>query len=141
MIAEISFKKKKVREQIDEMVGKPYSFIDRIKKGGIGSTRMIIEECSIDFHPFLTHTDKLKFASIEIRPKGILVHLNKNYSHFAWVIPYYKLSIYKSKYISIHADGSFLKCAKKSINTNNDKFLSKLIEYKNEHLSTFNLAV
>ncbi|MBT8194804.1 MAG: hypothetical protein HKO56_00805 [Bacteroidia bacterium] len=141
MIAEISFKNKKIKEQIDELVGKPYSFIDRIKKGGIGSTRMIIEECSIDFHPYLTDTNKLKFASIEIRPKGILVHLNKNYSHFAWVIPYYKLTIYKSKHISIHADGSFLKCSNKSINTNNDKFLSKLMEYKNENLSGLNLGI
>lgn len=130
MIVELSFKNKKVKLQIDEMLGKPYSFFQRIKMGRIGSSRMIVKEWSKEFTAFFTDSEKIKYASIELRPRGIIIHWSKNYSHFGWIIPFYKLAIFKSTLLSVHSEGKVLKMEKGSVNLSNDNFIQKILDQK-----------
>ena len=46
MLFNISNKNLKTEKQINDLVGKPFSLIENIKKGGIGSPKLFITRCS-----------------------------------------------------------------------------------------------
>ena len=108
MLFNTSYTDNEITKQINNLVGKPFSFIKAIKLKGIGSKRMIIDEVSPNLHTIVNLVNDINYGSIELRPKGILIHIGKGLQRFAWVIPYYKLVIYKTNGASIHADGKFI---------------------------------
>ena len=118
------------RQLIDDIAGRPYSFWDKIKMGGVGSGRMIIEEASPKLQQTLRNGHDLNYANIELRPKGILVRITRRMDNFAWVIPYYKLHLYKTNGISLHANGQFIYLRKDRMLRNNSRFFKKLLEIK-----------
>lgn len=132
MIADTTYFSKQIRDEINNMLGKPFSPIDVIKIGTIGSSRMIVNESSEKFKPLTDLNMDLTHASIGLRPKGILVILSKSYKNLSWAIPYHHLSIYKTDVLSIHANGQFLKLKMKK--KQNMKFLSKLLQYKSNYM-------
>ena len=94
---------------INEMLGISYSFIKAIKLGGVGSKRMIIEAVSPGFESLINSISDINYGNIELREKGILVHINKGLKNFSWAIPYYQLHTYKTACFSIHAQGNFVR--------------------------------
>ena len=74
MILNISYNNKKVKNFINESLGKAYGFIERIKMNGIGSPKLKIKDASIDVKLLLDVNSNAKSCNIEIRPKGILIH-------------------------------------------------------------------
>ena len=129
MLYEITYRNDKVTQEINNFIGTPYSFLKSIQMGGTGSHRMIIDELSNHFKN-ITHATEINYGSIEIRPKGIIFHISKGLQRFVWLIPYYKLVIFKSKTLSIHADGKFVKIKNNQFTTKNSTFISKIIEQK-----------
>ena len=125
MIFDTSYYDPEIKKIIDETLGKSYSFMDRLKMKGIGSSRMEILDCSSDIKELLTSGFKGNFASIELRPKGVIVHFKKFTEHFSWIIPFYSLSIIQSNTINIHSKGSFIKLQLRS--KNSSPFIQKLI--------------
>ena len=125
MIFDTSYYDPEIKKIIDETLGKSYSFMDRLKMKGIGSSRMEILDCSSDIKELLPSGFKGNFASIELRPKGVIVHFKKFTEHFSWIIPFYSLSIIQSNTINIHSKGSFIKLQLRS--KNSSPFIQKLI--------------
>lgn len=125
MIFDTSYYDPEIKKIIDETLGKSYSFVDRLKLKGIGSSRMEILDCSSDIKELLPSGFKGNFASIELRPKGVIVHFKKFTEHFSWIIPFYSLSIIQSNTINIHSKGSFIKLQLRS--KNSSPFIQKLI--------------
>ena len=85
-----------LRKTVDEMnalMGESFPFLYRIKQGGIGSKRMIIEETSTIFLPYINPSHYLTYSNIEIRPNGILVHIHKSLDNFAWAILFKDLEL------------------------------------------------
>ena len=103
---------------------------EAIKLKGIGSKRMIIDEVSPNLHTIVNLVNDINYGSIELRPKGILIHIGKGLQRFAWVIPYYKLVIYKTNGASIHADGKFIHFRKNKTFKENKQFFKKLLDQK-----------
>lgn len=134
MIVKTTYFDKKIQEAIIEKVGKPFSPLDIIKKGMIGSSRMIIKEYSKGFDSFINKNLDLTYASIGLRPKGIIVILSKSYYNLSWVISYHHLSIYKTDILSIHAEGEFLKLQIKK--KQNKKLIEKLLLYKAKYMNS-----
>jgi hypothetical protein len=135
MVFDTTYKNEDYNEQSVLLVGKSFSFLERIKQGGIGSSRLIIESIS----PKLD-LGKLKFAetdygNIELRPKGIIVHYTRKLERFSWIIPYYRLVIYNSQFFSIHANGNFIQFSKNKNYIANKKFIDKMIDIKNDYLN------
>jgi hypothetical protein len=97
---------------------------------------MIINEVSPKFKQYLNTVDDLNYGSIELRPKGILIHIHKKLENYSWIIPYYKLNIYASAYFSIHADGNFIQFKKNKLFTENKTFIEKMVTQKNTVLNT-----
>ena len=127
-------KELKRRKETNELIGKPFSLMQRIKMGGIGSKRFTISELSSQFERYERNGTDVDYGSIELRPKGIIVHFTDRLERYLWCIPYYKLTIYSTEHFSIHADGHFIRFEKNGAYTENKKFIDKLMHQRNEQL-------
>ena len=116
-------------------VGKAFSFIEKIKLGGVSSGKLEVEELSEKLQPEDLLPSTINFATIELRSKGILVHFRNGQSRYSWIIPYYRLVIYHTRTFTIHANGHFIKLKRNKNYQDNKKFLDKMIDQKNDSLN------
>jgi len=126
MLLNVSYNEPEVKEKIETTVGKPFSLRERWAKGGIGSSKLVITQTSIDIHNLLVLDNNRNTCNIELRPKGIILRFRSLLETYALVIPYYKLTLYKgkAKEYSIYKDKQFVKVAADTKTT--FKFFSKL---------------
>lgn len=115
---------------ISKIVGNRFSLLEVFKKGGVGSKRMIIENASPNLQHHLNTVSDLNYSNIEMRPKGILVYINKGLQNFTWAIPFYQLVIYKTNGMSIHAQGKFIHFRNNKTFKENKAFMNKLLDAK-----------
>ena len=115
---------------INDLVGKPFSLFQAIKLKGIGSKRMMVEEVSPNMQQYTNTVADVNYANIEMRPIGILIHINKGLKNYSWVIPYYQLVIYKTNGSSIHAQGRFIHFRNNITLKENKAFFDKLLNEK-----------
>lgn len=132
MILDTTYMPKDMIAMIDEKLGKSFSFLDRIRMGGSGSHRMIIEEHSHTFEAILSRNNSTNYCSIELRPKGVIVHNHKRLNAYSWLVPYHHMSIFKSGTFNIHAAGEFLKLRLDRNYDMNKKLLVRMLRQKNE---------
>lgn len=130
MILETTYTDKSNDQIINDLVGKPYSFFQIFKMKGVGSKRMVIEDSSPNFKPFLNKVADTSYANLELRPKGILIRINKGLQNFTWIIPFYHLVIYKTNGSSIHAQGKFIHFRNNQTFKENRGFFNKLLDLK-----------
>ena len=114
----------------EEFVGKPYSLWESIKRGGIGSKRMIVKQLSPNLNYITNVISDLNYANIELRKKGILIRINKGLKSFTWAIPFYQLVFYKTNFTSIHAQGKFIHFNNSKSFKENKRFFQVIIEEK-----------
>ncbi|BDD02871.1 hypothetical protein [Aureibacter tunicatorum] len=133
MIFNTTYTNKEYNRESNKLLGRSFSFIDKIKMSGVGSKRLAVADKSekLDIHP--TKSQSMHFANIELRPKGIIIHFAERLERFSWCIPYYRLVIYDTALFSIHAEGNFIKFLKNKYYEENKKFLHKMIHLKNKH--------
>ena len=72
----------------------------------------------------------LIYSNVELRDKGIIVYVVDGQKRFTWVIPFYKLVIYKSPTFSIHSDGTFIRYSNKLNHKQNLLFFKKILDHK-----------
>lgn len=117
-----------------EIVGKNFSFLEKIKIGGVGSSKLVIKELSTKLLPKNAQKIDNNFANIELRPKGIIIHFTNRLDRYSWIIPYYRLVIYGTQTFSIHANGHFIRFDKNKNYLANKKFINKMMDSKNKFL-------
>jgi hypothetical protein len=125
---------------IDDVVGKPFSFIQSIKMRGVGSKRMIVDEVSPNMSSILNTVSDTNYGNIELRPIGILIHITKGLQNFTWAIPYYQLVVYKINGSSIHSNGKFIHFRNNKTFKENKKFFDKLMNEKIKYDQQFNFS-
>ncbi|MFD2550677.1 hypothetical protein ACFSQP_02495 [Bizionia sediminis] len=130
MILNSTYHEKDHKKIIEDLIGKPYSFLEAFKLKGIGSKRMIINETSPNLEPYLNRVSDVNYANIEMRPGGIIIYINKGLQNFSWIIPYYQLVIYKTNGASIHAQGKFINFKNNTTFKENKKFFKRLLQNK-----------
>jgi len=118
------------KQIINDLIGNSFSLVQKLKLGGIGSKRMIIDDVSPNMKSMMNSVSDLNYANIELRPKGILVMINQGLKNFTWIIPYYQLVIYKTNGSSIHAQGRFVHFRNSMTFKENKKFFDKLLDEK-----------
>lgn len=71
-------------------------------------------------------------CNIEMRPQGIIVGFRSLLESYAWIIPYYKLVLYKGKAeeYSIHMDNYYVKIKATSRDKATHNFMSKVLAAK-----------
>ncbi len=133
MLANVSYNNSEVTRKIDLEVGKPFTLKERFKLKGIGRSKLIITETSIQIHNLLILDNNRNQCNIELRPNGIIVGFRSLLESYALVIPYYKLVIYKgrSEEYSIYRDNYFIKIEAKAADKATHKFIQKVIAQKN----------
>jgi|TARA_B110000977_G_scaffold185608_1_gene250603 hypothetical protein len=133
MLFNTTLNNKDAAANINEMLGKSYSFIKAMKLGGVGSKRMVIAAVSPGFSNLINVISDINYGNIELREKGILVHVNKGLKNFSWAIPYYQLHTYKTEGFSIHAQGNFVRFKNNKLLKENKKFIQKIVNFKIEN--------
>ena len=132
-IYNISYKDKETDKLINEEMGNAFSLIKKLQLGGIGSRRLIIEHFSENMSHLKLKVSGLQYANIEIRPKGIIIHINQGIYTYAWTIPFFRLSIYNGDFFTIHGNGNYIQFNKEKSWKENRNFLKKLIHLKSKY--------
>lgn len=122
---------------INEIVGKPFSFFEGIKMGGVGSGRFIIESASEAFDNVLKTPSDINYLNIELRPMGIILHFTQQLKRFAWVVPYRKLVIYNTKTFGLYSDNIFFKLRKNQLFKSNMSFIDKMLNNRIKYLTKY----
>jgi hypothetical protein len=130
MLLNVSYNRPKIKKKIDDSVGKSFSLVERIKLGGIGSGKLIINSASQQIHNLLILDSYTNVCSVEIRPQGIILNFRSILETYALVIPYYKLKVYKgeSEQYSFYMDNYFIKV--KADQKRIHKFMKKVMDHK-----------
>ena len=115
---------------IDEFVGQSYSFWEAFKRGGVGSKRMIVDQLSPNLSYISNSVSDINYANIELRKKGVLIHITKGLKNFTWAIPFYQLVFYKTNFTSIHAQGKFIHFKNSKTFKENKTFFKNLMQEK-----------
>ncbi|NRR92699.1 hypothetical protein HSX10_14080 [Winogradskyella undariae] len=115
---------------ISDLIGRPFSLVQKLRLRGIGSKRMIIDNVSPNMMSLMNKVSDTNYANIELRPKGILIMVNKGLKNFTWIIPFYQLVIYKTNGSSIHAQGRFIHFRNNITFKENKTFFNKLMDLK-----------
>ncbi|MEC7814314.1 MAG: hypothetical protein VX883_04270 [Bacteroidota bacterium] len=131
----ITYKNKETEKEINAEMGKPFGLIEKLKLGGIGSRRMIIENFSEDIKNLTLKVSGIQYANIELRPNGIIVHINQGIYTHAWTIPYFRLSVFNGDFFTIHGGGSHIQFNKEKSWKENKEFLQKIVKLKSEFVS------
>lgn len=138
MILDSTYNNKKHKPLLEDMVGKPFTFLESFKMKGVGSKRMIIAEVSPNLASYMNLVSDVNYANIELRKKGILIYINKGLKTYTWAIPYYHLVMYRTNGISVHAQGSFIHFKNNKTFKENKKFFEKMMDEKIKHDAQYN---
>lgn len=137
MILDTTYTNKDHIELINDLVGKPFSFLQSLKMKGVGSKRMVIDDVSPNMKQYLNTVADVNYGNLELRPLGVLIRINKGLKNYTWVIPYYQLVIYKTNGSSIHAQGRFIHFRYNTTFKENKAFFDKLLDQKVKYESQY----
>lgn len=125
----------------NRLLGKSYSFTEKLKLRGVGSRRLVIEELSPSLKPKNMQLIDVNFASIELRPKGIVIHFTNRLDRYSWIVPYRLIAIFSTQTFSIHSNGQFIKLKKDKNYHDNKKFFDKMNDLKSAFLNMNNKII
>ncbi|MGB5358705.1 MAG: hypothetical protein WBN20_13880 [Eudoraea sp.] len=134
MVFNTTYNNEEYKIESTGLVGKKFTLLQRIKQGGIGSSRLIIYKTSPKLNLGKLKFSELDYGNIELRPKGVIVHYTCKLERFSWIIPYYRLVIYNAQSFSIHANGNFIQFLKNKNYIENKKFIDRMVQLKNDFL-------
>lgn len=138
MVYNVTRTDRNIDRAVNELVGKQFGLIHKIKNGVIGSEPYIIYSCSPEFDIDLESQIYERKCNIELRPNGIIVHFRKKSSSFIWPIAFHHLTVYQSgKQISIYGGSSFLKLTPRMKMKKNSPFIKKLIAAKTTYSEAY----
>ena len=95
MLANISYNDKDQREYIDKLVGKPFTLMNRLKLGGVGSPKLHVVSSSKEIDSLFVLDHNENTCNIELRPNGIILRFRSLLETYGLIIPYYKLTVFK----------------------------------------------
>lgn len=128
MLLNVSYKNNKIAREINDAVGEPFSWKQRFKMRGIGSSKLIITESSEEIYNLLNLDGYREQCNIEMRPKGIILGFRSLLESYALIIPYNKLVINKddAQSYTIYKGAQFVKIEAKARNKATHKFIKKV---------------
>ena len=130
LVLDTSYKNEEHYQLINDIVGKPLSFFEAIRIGGIGSKRMIVEEFSPNLRHIENKSPDINYINIELRKMGVLIRFTKGLTRFSWAIPFYQLIFYNKDCSSIHAQGKYILIKKSKTFHENKDFFDLIMSHK-----------
>jgi hypothetical protein len=139
MILNITYPNYKTKAAISKAVGPSFSLLERIRMGGIGTSKLLMLEATEDIHKLLTITNDTTYCHLECRQGGIVVGFQTTMKIFAWLIPYHHLTIYNnSGKLVIYGSKNNIKVKAPFNGTIDKKFIKKVLTIKAQYLQKFN---
>ena len=139
MIRNISYNTKELRQEINDTVGKSYSFLKRIKLKGNGSQRYELIEASDELESLIKRDLNTNFCNIELRENGIILRFRSKLETFGWIVPYHTLSIFKADHnFTIFSGAEFVRLKAAHNASLNFSFIKKLVNLKSEYFQKSN---
>tara|TARA_B100000900_G_scaffold413871_1_gene438904 strand:- start:639 stop:1070 length:432 start_codon:yes stop_codon:yes gene_type:complete len=132
MLKNVSYNNENIKNEISDLIGKPYSLIEKIKKGGIGSNKLLITKADKEIENLLILDQNMNYCNIELRVDGIIIYFRSLLETYGLVIPYYKLVVFKvsENEYTFNIDNKYLKIQVKS--KKDHSFIRKIIEFKTD---------
>jgi hypothetical protein len=125
-------------QAVDQLIGKRFGILYKLRNGGIGSEPFIIYTASPDFQIELESQEYDRKCNIELRPKGIIVHFRKRSSSFIWPIPFDQLTLNQSgNLLTVNGDTSYAKLKPRVKSKKNSPFIQKMIDAKAKHSTAY----
>ena len=130
MLKNVSYNNSKIKSEINDVLGNPFTIFERIKLRGVGSPKYIISQTDSIITNLLNLDNNTNQCNIDLRPKGIIVSFRSLLETYALIIPFYKLKLFKgqSNVYSIYFDKYFIKILAK--NKNEHDFIKKINKFK-----------
>lgn len=137
MLKNISYNNLNVIDEINKLVGKPYSFLEKIKRGGVGSKKLLITKADKVIENLLILDQNINNCNIEIRSSGIIIYFRSLLETYGLIIPYYKLVIFKvsENEYTFNVDSKFVKIKIKS--EKDHAFIRKIMEEKAKNTKNY----
>ena len=88
MLRNISYNNAKIKSEINNLLGEPFTILNRIKLGGIGSPKYIILQTDSKINNLLNLDNNTNQCNIELRPKGIIISFRSLLETFALIVPF-----------------------------------------------------
>ena len=140
MLFNITYSSKRLTKEINSIIGRPYSFLQRIRMKGIGTSKMQLVEYSSNIADLLQESNTTHYCYLELRPKGLIVGFQSKLKTYVLLIPFYQLSIYyNGGLLSIFSNNTKMKMKAPFYGSVDKKFLKKVLMLKTEYLSKVNL--
>ena len=73
MLFNVSYNDEKIKNKINSLVGDSFSLLERLKKGGIGSGKLIITKADKEIENLLILDKNINYCNIEKRKSGIII--------------------------------------------------------------------
>jgi len=135
MIINYTYPTPQLKRQIKQSVGSSFSIVERLKMGGIGTSKLQMIEASDEIYQLVSHKTDTIYCYIECREKGIVLGFHSTLKVYLWLIPYLFLSIeLGSNTVNIESEGNETKL-KPPFNGNLElAFFDKLQRLKSNYL-------
>ena len=120
------------REEINELVGKPFNLAERKELQGTSLHELPVTAASIEIYNLLVLNEGQTNCNLEMRSKGVLISFRAAGETYSLVIPFYKLKIYKGRAeeYSFYKDKHFIKVFAGADQPEVHEFIKKLRHYK-----------
>jgi len=130
VLKNVSYNNSKIKSEINDVLGNPFTIFERIKLRGVGSPKYIISQTDSIITNLLNLDNNTNQCNIELRPKGIIVSFRSLLETYALIIPFYKLKLFKgqSNVYSIYIDEYFIKILAEK--KNEHEFIKKINKFK-----------
>ncbi|MFK7756270.1 MAG: hypothetical protein AB8B53_04985 [Flavobacteriales bacterium] len=96
MLRNVSYNDPKIKREIRKAVGESYSWAERLKCGGTGSPKLKVLMASREIAERLEKDNYSNNCNIEICYQGIIIRFRSILETYGLIIPFYKLSLFKS---------------------------------------------
>lgn len=124
---------KEHKKQIESVVGN-FSFLNRLRNRSMVLDQVVLQDASPKLHLDIFSDDGLVYASLRLRPKGLLVFLHSGNSQLVWAVPYHHLSVFYAGTLNIHGQGNYIKLRVEG--KGQMPFVSQLMRLKSMHTGT-----
>ncbi|WP_029035496.1 hypothetical protein [Salinimicrobium terrae] len=120
------------REEINELVGKPFNLAERKELKNTNLRELPVTAASIEIYNLLVLNEGQSNCTLEMRSKGLLISFRAAGETYSLAIPFYKLKIYKGRAeeYSFYIDNHFIKIHAGADQTEVHSFIKKLRHYK-----------
>ncbi|MFY9281642.1 MAG: hypothetical protein WBK38_03190 [Bacteroidia bacterium] len=131
MIYNVTRTDRNIDQAVDQLVGKPFGFIYKLRNGSIGSEPFVIYASSPEFNIDFDSQDYGRTCNLELRPNGIILHFRKKASSFIWPISFDHLTIQQfDNLFLIQGKTLFTKLKPKVKSKKSSPFIKKIIDSK-----------